>query len=226
MLCHVPNHFFRYIFVWNLRKRLGRHSNNLITDFLRNKLSRYFVDNRSSIWKSGLCRLKAEFRCKAVLRNAVKAPRAMWYHCAAHLICKKVMRYVFQGSFALPSGNQAKIIVFDPIILLLVAINDIIPMLRSKTTDMRTYQRYVYCRIANRSKNLKKLSTTKQALWQTLKEYLPVKKENQQLELRNYKMKNLTRKGKHIERRKLSMHKYSTEDEIHVILSSVPTISS
>ena len=59
-----------------------------------------------------------------------------------------------------------------------------------------------------------------------LKEYLQVKKEKQQLEIRNYKMKNLTRKGKHIERRKLSMHKYSTEDEIHVILSSVPTISS
>jgi len=49
-------------------------------------------------------------------------------------------------------------VLFDPIILLLVAINDIIPILRSKTTDMRTYQRYVYCRIANRSKNLKKQS--------------------------------------------------------------------
>ena len=66
-----------------------------------------------------------------------------------------------------------------------------------------------------RSKNLKKLSTTKLALWQMLKEYLQVKQKRQQVEIRNYKMKNFTRKGKHIQRRKLSMHKYSTEDKIH-----------
>ena len=53
-------------------------------------------------------------------------------------------------------------VLFDPIILLLVAVNVIIPMLRSKITDVRIYERYIYGRIANRSKKLKKQSNCTQ----------------------------------------------------------------
>ena len=57
---------------------------------------------------------------------------------------------------------------------------------------------------------LKEFSTTKPALQQMLKEALQEKKEKPQLET-NYKMKNLTNKGKHRTCTKSSKHKTRRE---------------
>ena len=37
----------------------------------------------------------------------------------------------------------------------MVVFDAIIPMLRNKTTDVRTHERYIYCRIVNSGKKLK-----------------------------------------------------------------------